>query len=120
MRTTIDIDDDVLSAAKDLARAEGRTMGEVISELARKALTAPAGSGFAEAQSAFLTDDWPTLPSRGGPPVTLELIERIQDELDMEDMVPWDHERDAPRIFDDTPAAGATARKPAKNKPRIT
>ena len=125
MRTTLDIDDDVLSAARDLAKAEGKSMGEVISELARKALTAPAGSGFAEAQAEFLTHDWPTLPARGGPPITLELIERIQDELDQEDMVPWDHERDAPRIFDDEPAPlaaseGASAKKPAKKKPRIT
>ncbi len=96
-------------------------MGEIISELARKALIAPAGSGFAESQAEFMTQDWPTLPARGGPPVTLEMIERIQDEFDQEDMVPWDHERDAPRIFDDEPVsrvAGAT--KPAKKKPRIT
>jgi hypothetical protein len=41
MRTTIDIDTDVLQAAKELARREKKTAGEVISELARRALTAP-------------------------------------------------------------------------------
>lgn len=41
MRTTLSIDDDVLYAARSLARREGRALGEVISELARRALQAP-------------------------------------------------------------------------------
>lgn len=39
MRTTITIDDDVLAAAKQLARTRGLTVGEAISELARSALS---------------------------------------------------------------------------------
>jgi hypothetical protein len=42
MRTTLSIDDDVLYAVKSLARRQGRSIGEVISELARQALQAPA------------------------------------------------------------------------------
>jgi hypothetical protein len=42
MRTTLSIDDDVLYAAKSLARREGRSVGEVLSELARTALQMPA------------------------------------------------------------------------------
>ncbi len=38
MRTTLRIDEDVLRAARSLARAEGRTVGEVVSALARKGL----------------------------------------------------------------------------------
>ncbi len=38
MRTTIAIDDDVLEAAKSLARSESRTLGKVLSDLARKGL----------------------------------------------------------------------------------
>lgn len=38
MRTTLDIDDDVLLAAKDLARRQRKTAGEVLSELARLGL----------------------------------------------------------------------------------
>ncbi len=41
MRTTLAIDDDVLRAAKELARREKKSAGAVISELARRALTAP-------------------------------------------------------------------------------
>ena len=41
MRTTLSIDDDVLYAVKGLARRQGRSAGEVLSELARQALQAP-------------------------------------------------------------------------------
>lgn len=41
MRTTLDIADDVLQAAKERARHEKKTTGEMISELVRRALTAP-------------------------------------------------------------------------------
>lgn len=44
MRTTLDIADDVLAAAKERARRENRTAGEVISDLARAALVAPSPS----------------------------------------------------------------------------
>ena len=36
MRTTLDIADDVLFAAKDVARIERKPLGQVISELARQ------------------------------------------------------------------------------------
>jgi len=49
MRTTLDIDDDVLSAAKELARSAHKTAGQIISELARKALTAPSASAHPRA-----------------------------------------------------------------------
>src|SRR6266496_4788753 len=52
MRTTLDIADDVLQAAKERARREKRTAGEVISELARSALTTPAKVGGARSPSA--------------------------------------------------------------------
>ena len=38
MRTTLEIDDDVLATAKELARNSGSTLGQVVSELARKSL----------------------------------------------------------------------------------
>ena len=44
MRTTLSIDDDVLYAVKSLARREGRSLGEVLSELARRALQTPAAA----------------------------------------------------------------------------
>jgi hypothetical protein len=41
MRTTLDIDDDVLQAAKELAEMRKKTAGQILSELARKALCPP-------------------------------------------------------------------------------
>lgn len=40
MRTTLDIDEDLLFAAKERARRERKTAGQVVSELLRQALTA--------------------------------------------------------------------------------
>ena len=85
MRTTLDIDDDVLAAAKELAKAQNSTAGEVISDLARKALTVAEGSGSKGAAERLLYEDgWYVLPPRGAV-VTNELIDKIQEELDQDD-----------------------------------
>ena len=42
MRTTVNLDDDVLRAAKELAALSGRTLGQVLSDLARSALASDA------------------------------------------------------------------------------
>ena len=39
MRTTLDIEDDVLAAAKELARRQGTSAGHVVSNLLRVALS---------------------------------------------------------------------------------
>lgn len=39
MRTTLDLDDDLLNAARELARVEGTSLGRVVSRLARAGLT---------------------------------------------------------------------------------
>lgn len=51
MRTTLDIDDEVLRAAKDIARRTRRTAGQVLSELARQALTGALAPTSAVAES---------------------------------------------------------------------
>ena len=38
MRTTLNLDDDVAEAARALARSEGRSLGQVISDLVRRGL----------------------------------------------------------------------------------
>ena len=77
MRTTLDIDDDVLRAAKEIARREKTTAGAVISELARKALLAPAGAPAARAPKALY--GLRPLPRRGGI-VTNELIDKLRED----------------------------------------
>lgn len=42
MRTTLDIDDDLLAAAKELARREGLSAGQVVSRLMRQSLSGAA------------------------------------------------------------------------------
>jgi hypothetical protein len=44
MRTTLAIDDDVLTAAKAIAQQTNKTIGEVVSDLARRSLPAPVES----------------------------------------------------------------------------
>jgi hypothetical protein len=74
MRTTLDIDDEVLRAAKELAALQGSTAGKVLSELARKALR-PADTKKSERNGV------PLLPPRpGAGPVTLETVNELRDE----------------------------------------
>lgn len=75
MRTTLVIDDDVLIAAKERAKAEGRTTGEVLSELARAGL---AGAPRPNSPEEFL--GFRPLARRGGV-VTNELVDALREEL---------------------------------------
>lgn len=78
MRTTLDIDDDVLSATKELARSAHKTAGKIISELARKALTQPSEAARSTHEPAAFYGIRP-LPRRGGI-VSNELVNRIREE----------------------------------------
>ena len=73
----MDIADDVLAAAKELARRDNTTAGHVLSEHARTALTHSARPGGDEA-AEFLGIR--PLPHRGVV-VTNELVNRIREEL---------------------------------------
>ena len=53
MRTTLDIDVDVLAAAKELAKARDSTAGRVISDLARQALTDSAARESPQSRGGF-------------------------------------------------------------------
>ena len=76
MRTTLDIANDVLQAAKELARREKKTTGTVISELARTALTA---SPRAAARGSKSLHGFRPFAKRGGI-VTNELIDRLRED----------------------------------------
>jgi hypothetical protein len=74
MRTTLTIDDDILDAARELAARQNKTVGEVVSELARRALR-PAASDAATAAGV------PLLPVRAdAQPVTLAMVNRLRDD----------------------------------------
>ncbi len=74
MRTTLAIDDDVLAAAKAIADQEHRSVGAVLSDLARRALRRPKPSA--------MRNGIPLLPRRGGKAVvTIETVNALRDEL---------------------------------------
>lgn len=77
MRTTLDIDNDVLQAAKERARRENKSMGKVISELARSSLTAPADARAAGEPKAVC--GFRPFGKRGGI-VTNELIDKLRED----------------------------------------
>jgi hypothetical protein len=74
MRTTLDVDDDILQAAREIAASRGTTAGRVLSDLARKALeprlVGPIRNGVR------------LMPRRpqGSPRPTMELVTRLRDE----------------------------------------
>lgn len=76
MRTTLNIDNDVFLAVKDLARRQSKTAGEVISVLARQSLVRARAGAEARRSAAF--HGFRPLPRRGGL-VSNELINRLRE-----------------------------------------
>ncbi len=75
MRTTLAIDDDVLAAAKEIAATERKSIGEVISALARTAMRP-------NPPRRNTRNGVPLLPMRqGAQRVTSELVRQLQEEL---------------------------------------
>lgn len=74
VRTTLDVDDDVLQAAKEIAANRGTTAGQVLSELARK--------GLGPVHAARVRNGVPLMPRRrkGSPRPTLQTVNRLRDE----------------------------------------
>jgi hypothetical protein len=77
MKTTLDIADDVLQAAKERARPERKTIGVMISELARRALTTPQEPlSVKEPKTIYGLKPF----ARRGGIVTNQLINKLRDE----------------------------------------
>ena len=74
MRTTIDLDNDTLIAAKEIARAENTSLGKVISRLVRQALTGTTGTTSAPATATGFVP----FEARGVV-VSNDLINRLRD-----------------------------------------
>jgi len=81
MRTTLDIDEDVLAAAKERARREKKTAGQLISQLLRQAMTQPAGEAFLRTQEPAAHYGFQPFASRGTL-VSDELINRLREDED--------------------------------------
>lgn len=74
MRTTVDLDHDVLEAAKELAAAKGTTAGRILSDLVRQALDARP--------RVTHRNGVPLLPPRpkGSRRATMGLVNQLRDE----------------------------------------
>ena len=80
MRTTLDLDDDVLASAKEIARRDKKTAGQVLSELARRALTQPSpGAGEARSAREPAAFGFRPFAPRGGV-VTNECVRQLRDD----------------------------------------
>lgn len=73
MRTTLDLDDDVLEIAKQLAQQRGKTAGQVLSELARQALEPKSPPKMRNGVPLFV-------PKRGARKPHMALVNRLRDE----------------------------------------
>jgi hypothetical protein len=77
VRTTLDVDDDVLQAVKERARREKRSAGEVLSELAREALTGGLRGGeIAETPSFYGFEPFP----HRGPAISNAVIDQLRED----------------------------------------
>ncbi len=75
MRTTVDIDEDLLVAAREISQRQGISQGQVISRLLRKALT----GGLASTQpSVPKAGGFKPFPARGTV-ISNELIDKLRD-----------------------------------------
>jgi hypothetical protein len=73
VRTTLDLDLDVLQAAKEIGATRGLSAGQVVSELLRKALASP--------RSAKMRNGVPLLSRKAGaPPLTMAAVNTLRDE----------------------------------------
>lgn len=80
MRTTLDIDDDVLAAAKELARRERTTTGKLVSDVMREALQARSHPAPADRPRRVLhVHGFDPIPA-GGAVVTDELVNELREE----------------------------------------
>lgn len=76
MRTTLRLDDDVLHAVQERARRERRTTGQVLSDLARQALT---GQGRQAEDPRTENHGFRPLPRRGAA-ISNALIDRLRED----------------------------------------
>lgn len=73
MRTTLNLDDDVMRAVRSLARERGESLGAVVSDLVRKALRPTSARNYALDVPVFMVRE-------GAPPITPEMVRSALDD----------------------------------------
>lgn len=74
MRTTLNLDDDLLHAVRSLARERGQSLGGVVSSLVRRALRPDAELGYERDLPVFMVRE-------DAPPITPEMVESALEDL---------------------------------------
>jgi hypothetical protein len=74
MRTTLDIDADVLQAAKELAAVHQKTVGQIVTDLLRRALEPPASAPRIRNGVRIFRH------RPGAPPTTMAMVNQLRDE----------------------------------------
>jgi hypothetical protein len=73
MRTTLELDDDLLTTAKELARQQGVTLGQLLSELARQSLATRAPVKVRNGALLFV-------PKAGVPKPDLRVVNQLRED----------------------------------------
>lgn len=73
MRTTLELDDELIAAARVIAKRNGHSLGRVISDLARKSLDA-------EQKPVYRNGVRLIYAPPGTPPMTMEYVNRLRDD----------------------------------------
>jgi hypothetical protein len=72
MRTTIDLDDDLILIAKELAGRRGMTMGQIVSDMFRKSLEPSTSPRIRNGVPLFV-------PKKGAAKPSMALVNRLRD-----------------------------------------
>jgi hypothetical protein len=80
MRTTLDIEDDVLAAVRELARRQHTSAGQVVSRLLRSALSGQGVTAQSRGGSPQTVAGFRPFAAPAGQVVTNERIDRLRDE----------------------------------------
>jgi hypothetical protein len=75
VRTTLDVDDDILQAVKEIAAKERISAGQAISNLARAALVQPR-----KARKLQVRNGVPVFPAQRGEIITFERVQELREQ----------------------------------------
>jgi hypothetical protein len=79
LRTTLDIDDDLMAAAKELARRERSSAGKVVSRLLRQSLTSARAPAAGSVGRTRAVAGFKPFPARPGIVVTDEEVNALRE-----------------------------------------
>lgn len=77
MKTTLDIDPELYSAAERLAESQQKSLGQIVSELLRRALGLSEGPEEVTTAELERRNGFDVFPERTGPKATVEAVAQL-------------------------------------------